>query len=99
MVLGSLVTGVISGIARPAKRCMTYGGNYWWLNQAQGTLTALESWPWALTDPADVAVPTAGESHKDLLANRRMNLQHLLNISLARLYTNKPAGTCRLTPT
>ena len=38
-----------------------------------------------------------------LSPHRRMNLQHVvqhsLNTSLARLHTNKPAGTCGLTPT
>ena len=40
---------------------------------------------------------------KTLSRHRRMNLQHdvqhSLNISLARLHTNKPAETHRLTPT
>ena len=40
---------------------------------------------------------------KTLSRHQRMNLQHavqhLLNISLTRLHTNKPAGTWKLTPT
>ena len=36
---------------------------------------------------------------KTLSQHRRMNLQHLLSVSLVRLHMNKPAGTRRLTPT
>ena len=42
-------------------------------------------------------------AQRPLIRHRRMNLQHavqhLLSVSLARLHTNKPAGTRGLTPT
>ena len=52
---------------------------------------------WASTLHKHVSCTTTLSRHWRM--NLQHAVQHLLNVSLARLHTNKPAGACRLTPT